>query len=287
MPRLPQKYFHIAFCAVAQLCAAGTIAAPTTSQIFFEAETRDLRFENQRTDKELQFLQISEKAQQQFSVSGTIGASSTRSDDGDRTLLTPFEVATVFNNDPQKTVLSFSGDGYGSIRSTSGNSYGFNDTSIDLSRMYFIDEEASSYWRFGAGVRLPMGGEFGSTSATQSVSASFSKDFGNKWNLVASGQFAHLNAEQTSGLSHFGEAAALQVAYELPGVITSPAVSHDLALLVVRAIRSGAGGSTQAGFVYNFPIGNSKKIGGALSFIHATSSGLQDNSIEFDLSYAF
>jgi len=206
-------------------------------------------------------------------VDAGIGLAYDRDEEKTRELDTPFFVSyKTPGADWWK--LKVSGSGYSRITAPGEQALtGLSDIQLNVIRP-MIPDHLSGY----VGLVAPTHGDVGSKSWAQRAGLTLTGDFNPTWSYVAIAGVVRKNGSP-AGVSAYRKLGYLEIDYNSPGGST---VLANL----MRTYRAGAGGSTELGMEYDFPI-QKNKLSGALSVVRGISTGRHHTGVEFDLIFRF
>lgn len=210
----------------------------------------------------------------------SLGAAHVDTESGDDISVTPFQIVKKFSS---RTSIKMEGDGYQHVASGFGNAHGFSNVTLGLSQTVYKDE--NSRFRLTPGVTIPGGREVGSGSSKLRLSASYIRFLNERWDWLAEAKLARINRGPLQAESRIEQGALIQVGYTFSDSPKSDIVSHDALFHIDRQYRGGAGGSTEAGITYEFPL--TKDIELSLVFTRGITSGAHDKTAEFYVTFGF
>ncbi len=211
---------------------------------------------------------------------GSVGISYIDAEDSAKTWLTPFSLEARLTRD---TAIRLEGDGYGQTNFDGDKTSGLNNLTLIASHVIYRDE--SSRLRMAIGATAPGSSGVGSRGSRQRVSASFTQQLDSRWAIQLSARLNRRNEDLRPGESRIEKFGRIKMTYDLDEASRSTYVQRAVIAQIERDYRTGAGGSTQATVSYEFPLSNEMGVG--IGIARGLTSGLRDNTLAFDLLYAF
>lgn len=272
MNHRPRRHYPAAAFLIGLLLAAGPaaplFAADTVRGEFVpETDLRDLRKDGDKVPAGVAWF-------------GSLGVSHIDAEDGSKLWLTPFTLDAELSRD---TFVRIEGDGYGHVDLGGVKTQGFNNLTLIASQVVYRDE--ASRVRLSLGATAPGSSGIGSRGAKQRIAASYSRQLSRSWSVLVSGRLNRRNQDPLPGASRIEQFGRLQTSYALDDPNASRLLQRAVVVQLQRDYRHGAGGSTQATASYEFPLG--AKLGGSIGYTRGLSPGLRDNTVAFDLLFAF
>ena len=255
-------------------CCGVSVAADFSTQREFSSEVRAFRSE---TRDSLRLFKLESRLLKKPTIEweATIGAGYTHGEDGSKTWNAPFEVLVKWNEGATKIKLG--GDGY--TRSEQGQDVasGVSDLRLTLTHRLLKWEDKASLSGNMALV-LPTAGDVGARTAQQRLGLSYLNNFNASWSWGVRGTGSHNNRTFKAGASASGLSGGANFAYSFDP-------ERTLTLDISRSYRRGAGGASALSASFDFPLTNS--VVGSVGLSRGLTTGARDNSLEFDLNYAF
>ena len=207
------------------------------------------------------------------SVELRLGFAYEADEDGANGLTTPFAWDWISADNTNR--LQIRGDGYSRQRSPDGTRRGLANVGIRLSHNF--GDFAQGKFVGAIGLVIPSHGEVGSSAAAQTISASYSRKLSPTWRTVGVAFLAHSN-RHLPGISQYTKGGHAELDYAVDG-------DRGFILGLDRRYTSGAGGSTDLGIEYDFPL--SGKLAAELSVSRGLTSGARSTAIDFTIVYPF
>jgi len=204
----------------------------------------------------------------------TLGVAAVEAESGDKFVTTPFLLRARFNEG--KTALKLSGDGYLQGHVDGEPVSGFNDLNLMMTQAMALNTVLE------AGVTFPAGGEVGSTHARQRLGALYHHVFSRRWEGQLHGRLTHYNTDPKPDVSPIRRQGVAQLAYNLDRP------NSDVLLQLSRTYRPGSASATSVTGVYEFALSDKRRpTMASVGFTRGITSGVHDNTAEFDISLRF
>lgn len=171
--------------------------------------------------------------------------------------------------------LQIRGDGYSRQRSLDGARRGLANVGVKVSHNF--GDFAQGKVVGAVGLVIPSHGEVGSRAGAQSLAASYSRKLDKTWKTVVVAFLAHAD-RHSPGISPYTKGGHLELGYAIDA-------DRGFILGLDRRHTGGAGGSTDLGIEYDFPL--SGKLAVELSVSRGLTAGARSTAIDFTIVYPF
>ncbi|HLO94580.1 MAG TPA: hypothetical protein VK195_09695 [Burkholderiaceae bacterium] len=248
------------------------MASSASAQMAGDIATRGMR-ELHREARDMRILTRSADKVSDPSASMTLGLVHDRSEDDSKVLATPFVLdykTAGTENDWWRFQLL--GDGYVHVTVPGeASASGAGDLAFSVYR------PLAPKLIGVVGVGMPSHGEVGSKHWSLNGKLIYRDSITDQWSYRIMGRVAH-QRNDAPDVSAVSTLLYGQLGYDLGG-------QRSLGLGLSRQYRRGAGGATELGLEYDFPI--AERLDAALSLSRGLSKGARHTAVEFDLSYSF